>query len=28
MQFPPLPCYVVPLRPRYSPQHSSGWLQK
>ena len=21
MQFPPLPCYLVPLRPKYSPQH-------
>ena len=22
MQFPPLPCYPVPSRPKYSPQHS------
>ena len=21
MQFPPLPCYLVPSRPKYSPQH-------
>ena len=21
MQFSPLPCYIVPLRPKYSPQH-------
>jgi len=21
MQFSPLPCYLVPLRPKYSPQH-------
>jgi hypothetical protein len=22
MKFSPLPCYLVPLRPKYSPQHS------
>jgi hypothetical protein len=21
MKFSPLPCYLVPLRPKYSPQH-------
>jgi hypothetical protein len=21
MQLPPFPCYLVPLRPKYSPQH-------
>jgi hypothetical protein len=21
MQLPPLPCYLVPLRPKYSPHH-------
>jgi hypothetical protein len=21
MKFSPLPCYLIPLRPKYSPQH-------
>jgi hypothetical protein len=24
MKFSPLPCYLAPLRPKYSPQHPTG----
>jgi hypothetical protein len=26
MRFSPLPCYLVPLRPKYSPQHPQPTL--